>query len=151
MTTRHSRNRPGGSTEGRRSGRPRYYTRRLVCAFCADKNQVIDYKDVVKLRRYVSERAKIEPRRRTGACAKHQRAISIAIKRARYLALFPLSPRHAFPVGPAKQPAGPVATPAPSAERPVEPKDQPPEPVEALKESEGELAESVEQQEQPQS
>ena len=64
--------------------------RRKVCAFCADKeHDVIDYKDVNKLKRYISERGKILPRRITGNCAKHQRALTVAIKRARHIALMP--------------------------------------------------------------
>jgi small subunit ribosomal protein S18 len=65
--------------------------RRKVCAFCVDKVESIDYKDVAKLRRYISERAKILPRRVTGTCAHHQRELTIAIKRARHLALLPFS------------------------------------------------------------
>ena len=64
--------------------------RKKVCVFCADKtNAGIDYKDVNKLKRYVSERGKILPRRITGNCAKHQRALTVAIKRARHIALMP--------------------------------------------------------------
>ena len=63
--------------------------RRKVCQFCVDKVEVIDYKDVAKLRKYVSERSKILPRRVTGTCAKHQRELTTAIKRARHLALLP--------------------------------------------------------------
>ena len=63
--------------------------KRKVCAFCADKIQEIDYKDIAKLRRYVSERGKILPRRITGNCAKHQRALTTAIKRARHVSLMP--------------------------------------------------------------
>ncbi len=63
--------------------------RRKVCQFCVDKVEFIDYKDVAKLRRFVSERAKILPRRITGNCAKHQRALTSAIKRARHVALMP--------------------------------------------------------------
>ena len=63
--------------------------RRKVCAFCADKVETIDYKDVAKLRRYLSERAKIVPRRVTGTCARHQRQLTVAIKRARHVALLP--------------------------------------------------------------
>jgi len=63
--------------------------RKKVCAFCADKLSVIDYKDVNKLRKYISERGKILPRRITGTCAMHQRQITTAIKRARFLALLP--------------------------------------------------------------
>jgi small subunit ribosomal protein S18 len=63
--------------------------RKKVCVFCADKNNIIDYKDVNKLRRYISERGKILPRRITGNCAKHQRALTVAVKRARHIALIP--------------------------------------------------------------
>lgn len=62
--------------------------RRKVCVFCG-KDNVIDYKDAAKLRRYISERGKILPRRVTGNCAKHQRQITSAIKRARHLAILP--------------------------------------------------------------
>ena len=65
--------------------------KRKVCAFCADKIHEIDYKDIAKLRRYVSERAKILPRRISGNCAKHQRQLTIAIKRARHIALLPFT------------------------------------------------------------
>lgn len=65
--------------------------KKKVCQFCVDKVADIDYKDVAKLRRYVSERAKILPRRITGTCAKHQRQLTIAIKRARHIALLPFS------------------------------------------------------------
>ena len=63
--------------------------RKKVCVFCGEKNGDIDYKDVNKLKRYVSERGKILPRRITGNCAKHQRALTVAIKRARHIALMP--------------------------------------------------------------
>ena len=59
--------------------------------FCVDKVESIDYKDVARLRRYISERAKILPRRVTGTCARHQRELTVAIKRARHLALLPFS------------------------------------------------------------
>ncbi len=65
--------------------------KRKACAFCVDKVEFIDYKDVAKLRRYVTERAKILPRRISGCCAKHQRELTVAIKRARYMALLPYS------------------------------------------------------------
>lgn len=71
----------------------RFIAKPKVCAFCTDKIQ-IDYKDIARLRRYVSDRGKIEPRRRTGACAKHQRGVALAIKRARFLALLPDAPSH---------------------------------------------------------
>ena len=63
--------------------------RRKVCRFCAEKIDMIDYKDVARLRNYVSERAKILPRRVTGTCARHQRDLTVAIKRARQIALMP--------------------------------------------------------------
>ena len=63
--------------------------RKKVCVFCADKNAVIDYKDVNRLKKFVSERGKVLPRRITGTCAKHQRALTVAIKRARHIALMP--------------------------------------------------------------
>ncbi len=76
--------------EERRNDRSRSRrTKRKVCAFCVDKVDHIDYKDVAKLRRYVTERAKILPRRISGCCAKHQRQLTIAIKRARQIALMP--------------------------------------------------------------
>ncbi len=63
--------------------------RRKVCTFCVENIKEIDYKDVNRLRRYVSERAKILPRRVTGTCAFHQRQLTVAIKRARHVALMP--------------------------------------------------------------
>ena len=63
--------------------------RRKVCAFCVDKVETIDYKDVARLRRHLSERGKILPRRVTGTCARHQRELTVAIKRARQIALLP--------------------------------------------------------------
>ena len=64
-------------------------SRKKVCAFCADKIEHIDYKDTLKLRRNLSERSKILPRRVTGTCAKHQRQLTTAVKRARHVALLP--------------------------------------------------------------
>ncbi|MBR5244936.1 MAG: 30S ribosomal protein S18 [Clostridia bacterium] len=63
--------------------------RRKVCQFCADKVESIDYKDTAKLRKFVSDRGKILPRRMTGTCAAHQRELTEAIKRARHIALLP--------------------------------------------------------------
>ena len=63
--------------------------KKKVCQFCADKIEEIDYKDVARLRKYISERAKILPRRISGTCAKHQRQLTTAIKRARQIALLP--------------------------------------------------------------
>ena len=76
--------------EEKRQDRPRgRRPKRKVCSFCVDKVDHIDYKDVAKLRRYVTERAKILPRRISGCCAKHQRQLTTAIKRARIIALLP--------------------------------------------------------------
>ena len=83
--SRDDDDRPRGRTGGRR---------RRVCIMCADHIRYVDYKNVSFLRRFVSDRARIETRRRTSACAKHQRAISTAIKRARHLALLPYTPDH---------------------------------------------------------
>jgi small subunit ribosomal protein S18 len=88
---------PGGPPPGaegeerrpRRGGR-----RRRVCIMCADHIKVVDYKNVSFLRRFVSDRARIETRRKTSACAKHQRALASAIKRARHLALLPYTAEH---------------------------------------------------------
>lgn len=78
---RNDRNDRGGRPGGPR--RPR----KKVCAFCIDKAEHIDFKDVSKLRKFLSERAKIVPRRVTGTCARHQRELTTAIKRARHIAL----------------------------------------------------------------
>ena len=75
-------------------GRGRYVPRRKVCAFCVNKDEIMSYKSPEKLRNYISDRGKIETRRRTGTCARHQRALAIAIKRARHLALLPYMPTH---------------------------------------------------------
>lgn len=72
-----------------RPGRPQRRSRKKVCSFCVDRVETIDYKDIVKLRKYISERSKIIPRRVTGTCAQHQRELTTAIKRARHLALLP--------------------------------------------------------------
>ena len=65
--------------------------KRRVCSFCVDKQDIIDYKDVSKIRKHVSERGKILPRRVTGTCARHQRTLTVAIKRARHIALLPFA------------------------------------------------------------
>ena len=70
-------------------GRGMRRPRRKVCNFCVDKMDYIDYKDVARLRRYLTERGKIMPRRMSGTCAKHQRHLAMAIKRARVMALLP--------------------------------------------------------------
>lgn len=88
---------PGGPGDRgpRRESRPRREKgrrpKRRVCSFCVDKIKDIDYKDVPRLRRYLSERGKILPRRISGNCAKHQRQLTMAIKRARNIALLPFT------------------------------------------------------------
>ena len=74
--------------------RSRYIPKRKVCSFCRDKIVDISYKSPEQLRRYISDRGKIEPRRKTGTCARHQRLLAMAIKRARHLALLPYVPEH---------------------------------------------------------
>ena len=76
------------TTDNARSFRPNR-KRKKVCIFCAEKIENIDYKDVQRLRKFISERGKILPRRISGACAKHQREVNTAIKRARQVALLP--------------------------------------------------------------
>jgi small subunit ribosomal protein S18 len=88
--TDRPRRRPGG---GGRFGR------RRVCSFCVDKVTFIDYKEPAKLRRYISDRGKIEPRRKTGTCAGHQRMLTTALKRARHLALLPFTAEHIHETG----------------------------------------------------
>lgn len=82
-----NRNDKADGAKVRRTGGIR--RRKKACVFCGEKNGDIDYKDTNKLKRYVSERGKILPRRITGNCAKHQRALTVAIKRARHVALLP--------------------------------------------------------------
>ena len=88
--------RPGGARRrpGEFGGSRKFTPRRKVCQFCVDKVKEVDYKDLVRLRRFLSERGKIEPRRKTGTCAAHQRSLNIALKRARQLALLPFTAEH---------------------------------------------------------
>src|SRR6058998_4122024 len=83
---------PGGRSYGGPPGLRR--PRRKVCSFCVDKAQRIDFKDVGRIRRYISERGKIDPRRKSGTCAKHQRMLTTALKRARFMALLPYTAEH---------------------------------------------------------
>jgi|SRR5213593_84136 len=83
---------PGGRAYGGPPGLRR--PRRKVCSFCVDKAQRIDFKDVGRIRRYISERGKIDPRRKSGTCAKHQRMLTAALKRARLMALLPYTAEH---------------------------------------------------------
>ena len=85
----NDRKRPSGG--GAAAGGNRKRMKRKVCAFCMDKATSIDYKDINKLRKYVTERGKILPRRISGNCAKHQRMLTVSIKRARNIALLPFT------------------------------------------------------------
>jgi len=84
--------RPRQERRPRRRGGPR--RRRKVCAFCVDKIDAVDYKDVSLLGRYIANSGRILSRRRTGTCAKHQRMLATAIKRARHVALLPYTSDH---------------------------------------------------------
>ena len=112
---------PGGPPGGR-PPRPKgkYAPRRKVCQFCVEKLSHIDYKDLMRLRRFLSDRAKIEPRRKTGTCAKHQRRLSTALKRARMIGLLPFTGEHLRQMGGMIQPIpGMPSVP----ERPYPPRD----------------------------
>ena len=85
--------RPGGRKEGG-FGRGKYTPRRKVCQFCVDKIDYIDYKDLSRLRRHLTDRGKIESRRKTGTCARHQRRLATALKRARHVAFLPFTAEH---------------------------------------------------------
>ena len=86
-----STTRTDASSSRPRSYRRGYQPRRRVCAFCADKAKVIDWKDTDGLRRFVTEGGNIRSRRKTGTCARHQRRLAIAVKRARQMALLPFT------------------------------------------------------------
>ena len=85
--------RPFGSAEG--GGERRFFAKPKVCQFCADKTLMIDYKKTELLRKYVTEDGAIRPRRQTGACARHQRAVAAAVKQARHIALLPFTGKSA--------------------------------------------------------
>jgi small subunit ribosomal protein S18 len=82
---------PGGGGRRPSGGGGRYTPRRKVSQFAIDNVEHVDYKDLARLRRHVGERGKIEPRRKMGTSAKHQRSLTVAIKRARYMALLPFT------------------------------------------------------------
>src|SRR5918912_319260 len=105
-----ARRRPGEFGGGGRKFTPR----RKVCAFCVDKIKEVDYKDLARLRRFLSERGKIEPRRKTGTCAAHQRSLNVALKRARELALLPFTAEHIRVTGiPVREPGSTLRGPRP--------------------------------------
>jgi small subunit ribosomal protein S18 len=128
--------RPTGPRRGPREfGTGRKFTpRRKVCAFCVDKIKEVDYKDLGRLRRFLSERGKIEPRRKTGTCAAHQRSLNVALKRARQLAMLPFTAEHIRVTGvlvrepgapPFRGPRGPRPAEAVEGEASVEPGAEP--------------------------
>ena len=90
------RSSPSAGPRGRRRDGRKFHPRKKVCGFCVEGIHIIDYKDVPRLRRYISVFANIEPRRKTGTCAPHQRALGMAIKRARYVALLPYTGDHSL-------------------------------------------------------
>ena len=87
----HRDSNSGAGGAGGKSRFRRTFHRRKICRFCADSSLVIDYKEPRTLRYFTTERGKITPRRISGNCAKHQRALTVAIKRARYMALLPFT------------------------------------------------------------
>ncbi len=92
------------NTVQRRERGRKFVVKPKVCMFCADKAP-IDYKNVSLLQRFVSDRGKIVPRRRTGVCARHQRSLAQAIKRSRFLAMLPASPNHVYNISAAEKKA----------------------------------------------
>ncbi len=101
----------------------KYTPKRRVCFFCTGKIAEIDYKNITVLGNYISDRGKIEPRRRTGTCARHQRALAVAIKRARHLALLPFASGHLNRLG--EFSSLNYAVPEPEAARQPEPETVP--------------------------
>jgi small subunit ribosomal protein S18 len=110
---------------GPRTGGPRPFgppgarrPRRKVCIFCVDKVKRIDYKDRPRLQRFLSDRARIDPRRKSGTCAKHQRMLTTALKRARFMALLPYTAEHVRAMMSARDRALAGGPPPPRPERP---------------------------------
>src|SRR5207302_10461465 len=117
---------PGGGPGGPRRGKRQFFRKKKVCKFCVEKIDLIDYKRADILSQFVQERGKILPRRMTGVCARHQRWLGVAIKRARNIALLPFAGSAAGssatrPVEPAKPQAAPPATPPPATPAPATP------------------------------
>lgn len=113
-------------SRGKRDEKQRYIPKRRPCPFCRDKIEVIEYKDPVKLSQFISARGKIEPRRRTGSCARHQRTLAVAIKRARHLALLPFAPEHIFKMGGVPMPVAAPVPPPTATPMTVSPAAEPP-------------------------
>jgi len=84
----------GRRPAGNKWGGGKFAPKRKVCQFCANRSKSVDYKDTALLNRFISDRGKIEPRRRTGTCNRHQHAVALAIKQARHVALLPFVPSH---------------------------------------------------------
>src|SRR2546428_7039912 len=118
------RRRPGEFGAGRK-----FTPRRKVCQFCVDKIKEVDYKDLGRLRRFLSERGKIEPRRKTGTCAAHQRSLNVALKRARQLAMLPFTAEHIRITGVLVREPGAAPFRGSRGPRPIEPESI--EPAEA--------------------
>ena len=104
--------RPQTNRNYSRRPRSKYFVRRRVCQFCVDKVTSIDYKDIPLLQRYMSEGSKIDSRRKSGVCSKHQRYLATAIKRGRHVGMLPIDRSHKFVIkqtyqrGPERGPAG---------------------------------------------
>src|SRR5947209_11872307 len=128
---------PGGARPGPRrrpgdfgtGGGRKFTPRRKVCQFCVDKIKEVDYKDLGRLRRFLSERGKIEPRRKTGTCAAHQRSLNVALKRARQLAMLPFTAEHIRITGVLVREPGAAPFRGSRGPRPIEPESI--EPAEA--------------------
>ena len=88
--------RPKGNRNYNRRQRSKFFVRKRICQFCVDKVDSIDYKDIPLLQRYMSEGSKIDSRRKSGVCAKHQRTLATAIKRARQIGMVPFDRSHKF-------------------------------------------------------
>src|SRR5438552_2494811 len=120
---------PGGARPGPRrrpgefggGGGRKFTPRRKVCQFCVDKIKEVDYKDLGRLRRFLSERGKIEPRRKTGTCAAHQRSLNVALKRARQLAMLPFTAEHIRVTGVLVREPGATPFRGSRGPRPIEP------------------------------
>src|SRR6266851_4185078 len=113
---------PARRRPGEFGGAGRKFTpRRKVCQFCVDKIKDVDYKDLSRLRRFLSERGKIEPRRKTGTCAAHQRSLNVALKRARQLAMLPFTAEHIRITGVLVREPGAAPFRGSRGPRPVEP------------------------------
>ncbi len=121
-TTARTPYKPGGRPGGRWGG-GKYAPKRTFCSFCASKINSIDYKDTATLGRFISDRGKIEPRRRTGTCNRHQHALAQAIKQARHIALLPFVAAHIHKQGmvPPLNLAVPTAAKAEATASPAQP------------------------------